>query len=364
MLPEKPPSGTRYQVSAGASDTLCVVHRVPWSVIVRQRLLLLLGLCASLPAWGLTFQTRLENAQWTVDGDQFECRLSQAIAGFGVGEFVWRAGEQPTFRLKPQQPWLGRGSATLLAAAAPWRPAQGDINLGAVSVGEGDVPFNSNQQQAGRLLSGMLEGRSPEIRHRTLTGENLLVRLLPTHFADGYSKLQACSAKMLPVNFDQVSQTQIAFGSGTELDALGRAKLDIILQYLKADPTVNHLEVDGHSDNSGNRLANRESSRRRALAVEEYLKANGVPEEQMDVRFYGERYPLAPNNSPTNRAKNRRVTLHLSRVATPEKAPDAPAAAPPAPSAPAGNTPAAPAKPPVAPPVPSAANPASAPAKS
>lgn len=307
---------------------------------MRQPSVLLLTLCASLPAWGLTFQPRLENAQWTVAGDQFECRLSQSVGGFGVGEFVWRAGEQPTFRLKSSLGWLGSGSATLLAAAAPWRPGQGDLNLGSVRVSNGEVPFNSTQQQAGRLLGGLLEGRTPEVRHRTRSGESLLVRLLPTRFADGYAQFQDCSAKMLPVNFDQVRQSQVGFpDGGTEVDALGRAKLDIILQYMKADPTVNRIELDGHSDNSGNRLANREASRRRAIAVMEYLKANGVAESQITVRFYGERYPLVKNNSAANRAKNRRVTVNLSREAVVEEAP-APAA--PTPVAPA-STPAAPA---------------------
>ncbi|WP_152221227.1 OmpA family protein [Pseudomonas sp. SCB32] len=316
---------------------------------MRQPTLLLLVLCASLPAWGLTFQPRLESAEWTVAGDQFECRLSQNVAGFGLGEFVWRAGEQPTFRLKSQQGWLGRGSATLLAAAPPWRPGQGDVNLGSVQVGGGDVPFNSSQQQAGRLLSGLLEGRTPEVRHHTRDGDRLLVRLLPTHFAAGYAQFQDCSTRMLPVNFDQVRQSQIGFpDGGTEIDALGQAKLDIILQYMKADPSVNRIELDGHSDNSGNRLANREASRRRAVAVMEYFKANGVPESEIIVRFYGERYPLVKNNSAANRAHNRRVTVNLSRGPVldeaPVEAPVAPAASAPAtPVAPAATAPGAPA---------------------
>ncbi|MCP8464409.1 OmpA family protein [Pseudomonas sp. ZM23] len=303
---------------------------------MRQPSLFLFAICASLPAWGLTFQSRLESAEWTVAGDQFECRLSQNVAGFGLGEFVWRAGEQPTFRLKPQQDWLGRGAATLLAAAPPWRPGQGDVNLGAVQVGSGDVPFNSTQQQAGRLLSGLLEGRTPEVRHRTRDGERLLVRLLPTRFAAGYAQFQDCSTKMLPVNFDQVRQSQIGFpGGGTELDALGRSKLDIILQYMKADPSVNRIELDGHSDNSGNRLTNRDTSRRRAIAVMEYLKSQGVPESQITVRFYGERYPLVKNSSEANRARNRRVTVNLSRGPVVEEEPVAPAApSAPAPAAP------------------------------
>ncbi|MES2820424.1 MAG: OmpA family protein [Pseudomonadota bacterium] len=287
----------------------------------------------SFPAAAITFQTRLEKIEWTVEGDQFECRLSQAITDFGAGEFVRRAGEQATFRLKARESWLGAGSATLLAAAAPWQPGRGDINLGLVRIGEGEVPFNSSQLQAGRLLTGLMEGRSPLIRHRTQQGgDTLEVRLLPAKFNKAYTDYLGCTAKLLPVNFDQVKQAQIGFpGGGTALEGTAQAKLDIILQFLKADPSVNRVTLDGHSDNSGNRLSNRDLSRRRALAVMDYLKANGVPEEQITLRFHGERYPLAPNNSEANRAKNRRVGLRLERNGeTPAPAPAPSAAANPA----------------------------------
>jgi outer membrane protein OmpA-like peptidoglycan-associated protein len=282
---------------------------------VRQRYLALFSLFASLPAMAITFQTRLEKVEWKVDGDQFECRLSQDITDFGQGQFVRRAGEQVTFRLQARERWLGAGSATLVAAAAPWQPGRGDINLGVVNVDNGAMPFNSTQQQGTRLLTGLLEGRSPLVRHRTTEGgEGIEVRLLPVKFNKAYHDYLDCTTKLLPVNFDQIKQAQVNFpGGGSDLDDVSRAKLEIILQYMKADPSVNHIELDGHSDNGGNRLTNRDMSRRRALAVMEYFKANGVPEEQILVRFHGEQYPLVPNTNPANRAKNRRVTVHLSR---------------------------------------------------
>jgi outer membrane protein OmpA-like peptidoglycan-associated protein len=288
---------------------------------LRLRPLILACLLAS-PANAITFQTRLERVQWQVEGDQFECRLIQPISGFGSGEFVRRAGEQAIFRLQSPDRWLGSGSATLLAAAAPWQPGRGDINLGVVSVSGGEIPFNSSQLQAGRLLTGLLEGRSPVVRHRTLHGgDTLEVRLLPARFNKAYEDYRACAAKLLPVNFDQVRKSQIGFPqSDIVLDDLARAKLDIILQFLKADPSVNRIQLDGHSDNSGNRLTNRDLSRRRALAVEEYLLANGVPKEQITLRFHGERYPLGPNSNAANRAKNRRVTLSLEREGLPASA--------------------------------------------
>lgn len=287
---------------------------------MRQRYLALLSVFASLPAMALTFQTRLESIEWTVEGDPFECRLTQPITDFGFGEFVRRAGEQATFRLKAYNAIIGGGSATLLAAAAPWQPGRGDINLGSVRIGSGNVLFNSSQQQAGRLISGLMDGRSPVVRHYSGDGRVSEVRLLPVKFSKAFNDYQGCVAKLLPKNFEQVKQSQIGFpGEGIDLDAQAKAQLQVMLEFMKADPTVNHIELDGHSDNSGNRLTNRDLSRRRALAVMEFFKANGIQESQITVRFHGERYPLAPNSNSSNRAKNRRVNVHLARVAPTEK---------------------------------------------
>jgi outer membrane protein OmpA-like peptidoglycan-associated protein len=296
---------------------------------VRQRYLALLSVFASLPAMALTFQTRLESIEWTVEGDKFECRLTQPITDFGSGEFVRRAGEQATFRLKAYNSMIGGGSATLLAAAAPWQPGRGDINLGSVRIGSGNVLFNSSQVQAGRLISGLMDGRSPVVRHSSGDGRVSEVRLLPVKFSKAFNDYQGCVAKLLPKNFEQVKQSQIGFpGEGIDLDAQAKAQLQVMLEFMKADPTVNHIELDGHSDNSGNRLTNRDLSRRRALAVMEFFKANGIQESQITVRFHGERYPLVPNTNSANRAKNRRVNVHLARVAPTEKpAPQATASA-------------------------------------
>lgn len=101
---------------------------------MRQRYLALLTLFASLPAGALTFQTRMENIAWKVEGDQFECRLIQPIDGFGSGEFVRRAGEQPVFQLRSDSNVLGAarphcwqllrrgslGAATSIWAACAW----------------------------------------------------------------------------------------------------------------------------------------------------------------------------------------------------------------------------------------------------
>ncbi len=290
---------------------------------MRQRYLALLSVFASLPALAMNFQTRLENVEWKVAGDQFECRLGQPVANFGSAEFVRRAGEQAVFRLNSVSHLLGTGSATLLAAAAPWQPGRGDINLGSVRLGHGETLLTSSQSQASGLINGLLEGRMTLIRSQS-GSQPVEIRLLSARFGQAFGEYQACAAKLLPMNYDQIRLSDVGFPRGLELDTAAKARLDKLLAFMKADPSVNHVQLDGHSDNSGNRLVNRDLSRRRALAVQDYLLAHGLSESQITLRFHGESYPLVANNNAANRARNRRVSIELSRVEAPPSA--APAA--------------------------------------
>jgi hypothetical protein len=70
------------------------------------------------------------------------------------------------------------------------------------------------------------------------------------------------------------------------------------------------------------------------------LQGHGIAEEQITVRFHGERYPLAKNNSAANRARNRRV-IQLDRAPVEKPVPAAAPAAAAAPAPAATTTPAA-----------------------
>lgn len=267
-------------------------------------------------AQAITFQTRLEDVQWQVSGDRFECRLSQPIKDFGGGLFVRRAGEKPVFRLEAQEAWMRQGEAYLYAAAASWNPTASDLRLGTVKVARNERMLESSEQQAGRLLTGLLEGRSPVVRHRTVQGDPIEVRVVPANFAQAYQDYLVCTANLLPVNYEQIKQTNVRFArGGYELDEQARKHLDVLLEFMAEDSSINRIYLDGHSDNSGDRLLNRDMSRRRALAVRAYLMSKGgMEEDSFIVRFHGERYPLKPNTNADNRAANRRVGVRLEKV--------------------------------------------------
>lgn len=74
------------------------------------------------------------------------------------------------------------------------------------------------------------------------------------------------------------------------------------------------VQIDGHTDNVGDPLANQALSEARALAVKQYLQAKApsmFPTGRVVTRGLGASVPVAPNATPEGRATNRRVVITL-----------------------------------------------------
>ncbi|WP_193074263.1 flagellar protein MotY [Pseudomonas sp. FME51] len=279
----------------------------------RLPLALLLGL--ALPAQAMTFQTRMESVQWAVDGDQFECRLSQQVDGYGEAMFVRRAGERPVFQLSAWSDLMRPGPARLFNDAPPWRPGTAAQVLGSGTVSAGPTVLQLPHQQAGQMLAGLSAGLQPTIQRSSISDAGqITVVVSSVGYRQAWDDFQACASGLLPMNIDQISRSAIGFPTGgSKLDAEARRRLDVALAYIEADSDISRIQLDGHSDNVGDRLSNRELSRQRVLAIQAYLIERGVDESLINTRFHGERYPVAANNSADGRSMNRRVTLRLEK---------------------------------------------------
>ena len=106
-------------------------------------------------------------------------------------------------------------------------------------------------------------------------------------------------------------QGNFKFGRTTLPDE-ARQKIDEMVRQLKQDPKNVFIEIEGHTDDVGDKAINQKIGLERAEAVQRYLyEQYQVPLHKMNVISYGEDKPVAPNNTKAGRAQNRRVVIKV-----------------------------------------------------
>ncbi len=106
-----------------------------------------------------------------------------------------------------------------------------------------------------------------------------------------------------------LSNINFETGSAT-LTPNSKYELDNLVTALNAYPSMN-IEVAGHTDNVGEPASNLTLSSSRANAVVKYLVDRGIASGRLKPRGYGDSKPLAPNDTPDNRSKNRRTEFTI-----------------------------------------------------
>ncbi len=84
--------------------------------------------------------------------------------------------------------------------------------------------------------------------------------------------------------------------------------IDQVCESLAEWPEVK-LEIQGHTDNFGNAMANLRLSQQRADAVKAYMIRKNIAPDRLRAVGYGEEFPIADNHTAEGREKNRRVEL-------------------------------------------------------
>jgi len=95
---------------------------------------------------------------------------------------------------------------------------------------------------------------------------------------------------------------------GAAISAEEQQALSSTAMVLNQNPGI-LVELQGYTDNAGYSADNLRLSLNRAKAVKKYLAEKGVAGWRMTVKAMGEENPVAPNDTPEGRAKNRRVEL-------------------------------------------------------
>jgi K(+)-stimulated pyrophosphate-energized sodium pump len=117
---------------------------------------------------------------------------------------------------------------------------------------------------------------------------------------------------------DSVSKTlwfdfdRLLFETGkATLKPESAAQLANVAAILKAFPKV-AAKVGGYTDNVGNASSNMKLSADRAKTVAGELVKLGIAADRLTSQGYGDKYPIADNDTPEGRAQNRRISLQVT----------------------------------------------------
>lgn len=175
-----------------------------------------------------------------------------------------------------------------------------ELDLQSISGGELEIQGNSvrfsgsvaNEAARQELLSGAVDKLNP-----TYTVKNAL-EILPVE------------SRQTELDSALAGRT-IEFRTGSAvLTASGQRILDEMAEALDRIGQL-RVTIEGHTDNVGSAPQNVALSIERATAVKAYLVERGIDPARLSVMGYGPDRPVASNDTPEGRARNRRIEFRI-----------------------------------------------------
>lgn len=261
------------------------------------------------------YQAPLDAVLWEASSAKQHCSLSHDIPLYGRATFAQAAGESLGFTLSAKrQATRERDHARLRSLPPPWMHQVEALDLGEVAVHKGTEPFRLDASSSRRLLAELQKGMFPTFSYRDWADarDQVSVALPGIHIKAALAEFTTCLAQLPVYKFGDYRDSLLHFDFGKhDLGEPARKRLDDIAKYLKTDPEVKRIEVNGHTDDVGRNRANNTLSEQRGKTVQDYLVSRGIPPALFKLKSYGESKPVDSNRTEKGRAHNRRATVTL-----------------------------------------------------
>ncbi len=156
------------------------------------------------------------------------------------------------------------------------------------------------------VFSRLPAAQSAEVLAAASTDARQLARVSALETQGDFSR-EECAGR-----FEILSRTgNIYFSTGSaQLRPESDAVLESITDIIKRCPGL-EVEISGHTDSDGSNALNQRLSEQRAGSVIRYFDANGIASDRLVAVGAGEESPVAPNDTPENKQKNRRIEFRL-----------------------------------------------------
>ncbi|AEX22672.1 flagellar protein MotY [Vibrio natriegens] len=260
-----------------------------------------------------------QQSQWEmIVNTPLECQLVHPIPSFGDAVFSSHASKKINldFELKMRRPMGETRSVSLISMPPPWRPgehADRITNLKFFKQFDGYV----GGQTAWGILSELEKGRYPTFSYQDWQSgdQRIEVALSSVLFQSKYDAFSDCIANLLKYSFEDIAFTILHYQRlGDQLTKASKKRLSQIADYVRHNQDIDLVLVATYTDSTDGKSASQDLSERRAESLRNYFKSLGLPEDRIQVQGYGKRRPIADNNSPIGKDKNRRVVISLGRT--------------------------------------------------
>jgi sodium-type flagellar protein MotY len=266
-----------------------------------------------------TFEAPLDESRWNFSGNPLDCKLSHSIPFYGDAEFHQEAGknQQLAFSLGYKRHKISAARVADVRALPPaWHPSRTSRELGQVEIRDGGQIFTSHDTASWRLLNELEVGRFPTFYYQDFNEleDQVSVALSAVGFKAEYDKFLTCLTNLVPFKIDELSKLTVYFDfDRTSIKDADKNRLYALAQYVKYDPSIEVVFIEGHTDDKGSRSYNDKLSAKRVETVKKMLQLEGVSDNRFKTNALGERKPAVSNRSAQGRAKNRRVYISLAQ---------------------------------------------------
>lgn len=264
------------------------------------------------------YAASIEGSSWQLStSSPLQCTLAHPIPGYGKALFTSNAGKQLNMEFELDMLLLPDTYSVAAVYSVPpkWMPGKAQRAIAQMPIRRqynGDLP----KQAAWSMLAELEKGHWPTLYYQDWYNQTdqISVGLNASNFSKEYVNFSECVAKLLPYSFEDIAYTVLSYKkNSTDLNSYSKKRLTMIGEYLKADPELELVLLDGYTDSYGGRWNNLQLSIRRANQIKDYFVQMGVDTSRIEVTGHGEKRHVSPNSTESARAKNRRVVVRMSK---------------------------------------------------
>ena len=255
---------------------------------------------------------------WKVTVDTpIECRIEHPIPNYATATFSSRASKNINlnFEMALRLPMGKTENVALVSMPAVWKPGLSAQYIDRLRFYK---QFNGfvEGKTAWNMLSELEIGRYPTFSFQEWRNRNqrVNVSLSSVSFLKPYNEFRLCISRLLPYAFDDIAFNVLHYDKDSdELNKVSLVKLTQIAEFVRYSPDIDLVLMATYTDSLGAKAVNQRIADARAKKLEDYFMSLGLPKDRIEVHAYGERRPIADNDDPIGRNKNRRVVISLGR---------------------------------------------------